>query len=234
MPKHQPITATQTWIVPRMPRLFPPKKRVNLRYAWSTLTTKIDAVTGDFTMFNFAGNGCYDPDITGVGNQPRGFDEAMNIYGSYRVIGSKICVRVQADAQMVDTYIGLYPQSSSAGIAGNRFPFIGVTGTTAYATVGRAALLPEQPGMMVGMMGFVTENNTLLLERKVLTNSVINHKAADKSSFYGDASKNPTSVWYWSIIIGNAAGAAQSDIATMSVTIDYDVEFSESIALVDS
>jgi len=36
--------------------------------------------------------GCYDPDITGTGHQPRGFDEIMTMYNHYTVVGSKITV----------------------------------------------------------------------------------------------------------------------------------------------
>lgn len=40
----------------------------------------------------FMSNGLYDPDVTGVGNQPRGFDQIMAAYGKYTVLGSKIKV----------------------------------------------------------------------------------------------------------------------------------------------
>lgn len=35
-------------------------------------------------------NGLYDPNITGVGHQPRGFDQYMAMFGRYCVIGAKI------------------------------------------------------------------------------------------------------------------------------------------------
>lgn len=45
----------------------------------------------------FSANGLYDPDITGVGHQPRGFDQLMALYDHYTVIGSKIEVMGSAD-----------------------------------------------------------------------------------------------------------------------------------------
>lgn len=37
-------------------------------------------------------NGLFDPDITGVGHQPRGFDQFMLMYDHYTVVGAKITV----------------------------------------------------------------------------------------------------------------------------------------------
>jgi len=41
----------------------------------------------------FSCNSMFDPDNTGVGHQPMGFDEMAAIYGHYSVVGSKITVR---------------------------------------------------------------------------------------------------------------------------------------------
>lgn len=37
--------------------------------------------------------GCYDPDVTGIGHQPRALDQLMTMYDHYTVIGSKITVQ---------------------------------------------------------------------------------------------------------------------------------------------
>ncbi len=38
----------------------------------------------------FALNGCYDPDITGIGHQPRYFDQFMGLYVRYRVLRAAV------------------------------------------------------------------------------------------------------------------------------------------------
>ena len=70
--------------VPRnMPALMSPKYQTKLRYtdtivlAPSVLSVAVNHV--------YSANGMYDPDVTGVGHQPRGFDQLMSMYGTYVV-----------------------------------------------------------------------------------------------------------------------------------------------------
>lgn len=42
---------------------------------------------------SFRPNSVYDPDHSGVGGQPMGFDEMAGLYNNYRVLGSKITVK---------------------------------------------------------------------------------------------------------------------------------------------
>lgn len=49
-------------------------------------------IAGIPATYVFSANGCYDPNITGAGHQPRGFDQMMSLYNHYTVIKSKIIV----------------------------------------------------------------------------------------------------------------------------------------------
>jgi hypothetical protein len=51
------------------------------------------AIGGLATNQFFSANGLFDPDVTGGGAQPRGFDELMSLYQHYTVIGAKITVK---------------------------------------------------------------------------------------------------------------------------------------------
>lgn len=72
-------------------------------------TLKVKMVYSDYPSLNIGAGGApathvyrasdlYDPDLTGVGGQPRGFDQLMTLYDHFVVIGSKITVKLGAVA----------------------------------------------------------------------------------------------------------------------------------------
>lgn len=64
----------------------------------------------------FSANGLFDPDITNVGHQPRGFDELIQLYDHYVVIGSKITVMACAEQATNPLYFGITLRDQ-AGVA---------------------------------------------------------------------------------------------------------------------
>lgn len=54
----------------------------------------LDTGAGTVGSVIYSANNLYDPDVSGVGHQPRGFDELMNLYSHFVVVGSKITVTV--------------------------------------------------------------------------------------------------------------------------------------------
>jgi len=83
--------------------LFPPRFRKTLRYAEVGLAHSSGAAGIGATYF-FAANGLYDPNITGAGHQPMGFDQMMLMYNHYTVVSSKITI----EANNAGAY-GLFP-----------------------------------------------------------------------------------------------------------------------------
>lgn len=85
-------TASQMWntrlyrLNTPMPSTFPTR----LRY-FSNFTVNPGAA-GTAGVHVFSANGAYDPDITGAGHQPRGFDNIATMYKTYQVIKSSISV----------------------------------------------------------------------------------------------------------------------------------------------
>lgn len=69
---------------------LPVTLRTKLRYAEQL---SLQNGVGQAATHVFSCNGLYDPDITGVGHQPRGFDQIMPLYNHYTVIGAKITVQ---------------------------------------------------------------------------------------------------------------------------------------------
>jgi len=71
---------------------FPPTTRANLRYV-----TTVDIANGyTQALYKFRANGCADPDFTGDGHRPIGWDNWVTFYNHYVVVGSKLTVTVSA------------------------------------------------------------------------------------------------------------------------------------------
>lgn len=64
-------------------KLLKNKQRVTMRYG-DTFNLNPGAL-GSPATYVLSCNGLYDPDITGTGHQPRGFDELMQLYDHYLV-----------------------------------------------------------------------------------------------------------------------------------------------------
>lgn len=93
--------------VPRGPA--PRSLRTVLRYAESLITINGGAA-GTSDAYVFSANGAYDPNITGTGHQPRGFDQYMGLYTYYVVVAARITVKYSpAVAETINQMIGLTP-----------------------------------------------------------------------------------------------------------------------------
>jgi hypothetical protein len=66
------------------------RQLVKMRYC-DTVTIN-PGIGGTPATHIFSANGIYDPDITAIGHQPIGFDQWMNFYDHYTVVGAKINV----------------------------------------------------------------------------------------------------------------------------------------------
>ena len=84
----------------------PNTKLVKLRYC-DYYTVDPGAGSSLAGVIEFRANDMRDPDKTGVGHQPMGFDQWMTFYNHFRVIGSKITVKFFPDSS-ADIVAGIY------------------------------------------------------------------------------------------------------------------------------
>lgn len=77
----------------RSSAIFGTSKRCKLNYytQFSLVTGGTGGAAGNAV---FTCNGLFDPDITGVGHQPMGFDQMMQIYDHYTVLAAKATVHL--------------------------------------------------------------------------------------------------------------------------------------------
>lgn len=83
-----PRGVNQITAIPRG-RAFPQYTDVCLKYIDSM---ELDTTAGLSGTYIFRANSCFDPDFTGTGHQPMGFDQWAAFYYRYRVVKSKITV----------------------------------------------------------------------------------------------------------------------------------------------
>lgn len=69
------------------PSGFPTSKVALLRYSD---TTTLTTTSGILQNYNIRANGCFDPNATGIGHQPMGWDQWTTAYNHYVVLGAKI------------------------------------------------------------------------------------------------------------------------------------------------
>lgn len=62
-------------------------------------------------VFNL--NSLYDPDETGAGNQPRGFDQYMAMYRNYVVLGARVTAKFVNISSSTFTRINMFPSRNS-------------------------------------------------------------------------------------------------------------------------
>jgi len=91
---------------------FLPRKRT-YKFQYSDMIAVSSLAFGTYQGHAFNGNGLYDPDDTGTGHQPRGFDQIKALYRTYRVTASSIRVRFCNLSAGSGSLCGLYADSSS-------------------------------------------------------------------------------------------------------------------------
>ena len=81
----------------RLPMLgsMPRQMRSTLRYMRKAVN--LDGSTGGLAATHtFSANGMFDPDITGAGHQPLGFDQIMQFYNHYTVVAARVYVSMRS------------------------------------------------------------------------------------------------------------------------------------------
>jgi len=99
---------------------LPSQRRVTLRYAEIIRVTSTAGAVGKYL---FSANGLYDPNITGAGHQPYGFDQWMTLYKTATVMKSRIDVEVGSVSAAVAMIAGVVvAESDPTVITGSATP----------------------------------------------------------------------------------------------------------------
>jgi len=111
------FSTLDTGMANRSMPLFGQRTRRNLNYVQNQ--TSITSGAGVAGAYVFSANGCFDPDVTGTGGQPMGFDQMMIFYNHYTVVRSSIQV-------IFANVTGTIPASVGIAVSGSATPLTSI------------------------------------------------------------------------------------------------------------
>nr|AGA18395.1 hypothetical protein [uncultured marine virus] len=129
-------------------------------------------IAGNPQVHLFSANGCYDPDVTGTGTQPRGFDQMMLLYRHYVV-----------EEAMIELYAD--PHDSAIG------QLISIAVKDGTGPVTRKGVLEETISTMKGLAGSTGGPSAQYLKMSVKPLQFLGTSAKDDGA-KGSSTSNPS------------------------------------------
>lgn len=190
--------------------------RTKLKYCDQYL---IQSATFAFGAQIMSGNSVYDPDVSGVGHQPMGYDQWSQFYKKYRVYASSIRVQFYSD------------QTAAAGLTN---VWILPTPEEPSAVTYGIASLSENPYAKTGALVPYVGKGTVLLKNYMTTNKMYGEKLINENEYEGltgnlGTGSDPINKWFWSVGGETVTGDVLKIRAT--VTMTYYVEFFDRVSL---
>lgn len=194
---------------------FPRSRICKLRYVDQI---DMNPAVGTPANYVFSANGLYDPNISGVGRQPYGFDQLMNLYNHYTVLGAKITVTIANSQDASGMVLSCKLDDNGSIIDG-----------------GDRILYLEKP--------FVRRT---IISNSYVKPAKINHFFSARKFFSakgirnynnelsGDAASNPPDQAYFIVMLSPFTGAQDIGTIPAIVEIEYIAKFFEPKELVSS
>ncbi len=173
--------------------------------------------SGATSVYNYSVNGIFDPNITGTGHQPLGFDNLMAMYFHYVVTGAHIYINCTNTDVSNAQFLGVRLSGTASG--GINVQTIIEQGLTTVAYLNAA-------GSDAAASGAIDLGCSVakFLNRKDIV---------DDQDLRGDAASNPLEQIYFQIYAAPDV-SVQSDLIRCNVRIEYHVTFLEPKSLISS
>lgn len=170
----------------------------------------MNASISSYDVYKFRANGMYDPDSTGTGHQPYGFDTLASLYDHFTVVGSKITVKpiITSTSNLTPGYLTVLV-SDSGGRAAAAF------------TSGGVPFVIESLGSKIPMLTGRADLNASSTSRMFSAKKFFGVKdIVGESQYRGSSSADPTEQAYYEIT-QMAAGGNDPASQVYLVQIDY-------------
>lgn len=197
---------------------FPKQKLVKMRYVQEL--ELVSPNTGVSKSIPFVANGLYDPFYPIGGHQPKGFDQWMDVYSHYNVLGSKISVKM----------VGTGEDNFAWGVARTATPNELEARSLEYILEWRGNKSQNSYTVVGSENGGYANNPTRMnvtRTAKYSQKKQFGKNATSNSNLTGDVSHNPTEMSIfevWQCPINSQLATKTGDYV---VVIDYIVLFTE-------
>lgn len=195
---------------------MPDRFLTKLKYS-ENITLASSGVGTEYKIYQYRGNGLYDTNYTGTGQQPEYFDQlcaASALYTQYLVYASKIVLRCC---------------STSDSFSSGNVDIAITPSQTLFANTGWAALDDQLASKMTKRVAVVRYDNSgaKFVKHYAKTDKILDIKDTDDNlaQCAGTNAANPTSCWNW--IIGQQGMDRTSTTASVNynIQITYYVRF---------
>lgn len=211
----------RTWPARRYSRR--PRRRTTIRKRWINTTATmayrklyyrdtgfdmtIPAIY-DSVYHAFRGNSGYDPDATGAGVQPYGWDEHAALYNEYRIVASKITINIDTTSTDRNLVLVVLPWGASTGIGG--------------ATLDKVMQQRYTKAHVIDITREGSKKITHYFSTSKAASYLYNSKSYDRD-WAAAMTDNPANQWYWIVYLFTADGNTVSSnlISYMNVKIKY-------------
>lgn len=191
---------------------WPDQILVKLRYKGS----HVAAFSGTGTSLGifqhtYAGNSCYDPDVTLAGQQPLGYDNWSGMFKYCVVLASKIEVRASQTAGDTIINLSVWPMTDSDTTPDNTY----FPADFAYARTAQLSL-PSQ--------GSGTQKVVKNYSKSAKMFGISSRGMKDLYTTYGHTiAANPNQMWFWKVFYQNFDGSAvnTSNVVMTEVFLTY-------------
>jgi len=204
-------------LIPRQPRrsgleqiqeiwtpLYPASIRRRLRYS---TTFALSSSLGVPVGYLFAANGLFDPDVSGTGHQPMGFDQMMLSYNHYCVFSCRIIASFKNTATNSPTV--------AIRLDANNSVVVNVDQIIEYGALQMEQLQGRNAyGSIVTLTSFVDIRKIQGLKN-----------LQDDSDLRGGLSSNPTELTYWHLMLWDSSGT--SSTCNVDIVLEFDALFTE-------
>lgn len=192
--------------------LFPPRYRASLRYA-DTIT--LSSTSGAVASWVFAANGLYDPDITGTGHQPAGFDQMMLSYEHYCVTKARISATFHNNTTSVFPTVGLSVNAAA-------------TPVTLVNQIVEDGLVTTNRLYSNGVFGAVaTLQRTIDIARFGGVDNIL-----DDNTYRGTVASNPAELSYFILQLWDTESTTST--CSVDLIIEFEAVFTEPRKLTES